>query len=289
MTKAPVNYIDLANNENDFLNIIKQNEKLIDDLEQKENENILLKAQYKKTIDNEKQKVIEYRNKMIEMRDNFDQKRNQFMQELLEKDEEIVKLMTNVRKLNTKNHTKSVINIKKHRRSATPSDDLVNIQARLSNLGDTNSNAPPPMPPFNATMKAKRSKPIEVESSSVAEYKRLRNKHRLGDSTNRTQYTKLMPTTFDEANSNEVIAENNDNDFTTSLDEEVSSVSHINGNFISSKSSRIDLDKSIPRPQSMNRKEFVFGRGNNLKINSSRIGYSNFNNKSMIMSMSRPF
>lgn len=257
---APIKHMNLAEDQDEIFALVEKIEKLETELDIKDTEIAKVKSDHRKAINVEKQKVSEYKDKMIEMRDNFNQKRNQFMQELLEKDEQILKLTKEVGKANIPKQPEKPNAFKKHKRSATP-NDLGNIEARLSSLIASKEGITPTAETLNSTMNIQKSKQIDFESASIAEYKNLRKRQRMGDGTNRANYSRLIPSSFGEDLNRDIKVGHDDNDFTMSLDDEMSAVGHYPTNFMSNKSSRIELGKTIPRPQSATRKDFMFGVG----------------------------
>jgi hypothetical protein len=93
---APVQYMNLTDDEEDMVIVLKLNQRLEKQIKMKTEEIDELNATYKILLNNEKQKLIANKEKMIDFRERFDEK-NQFMHEILDKDEQIVKLTKKLR------------------------------------------------------------------------------------------------------------------------------------------------------------------------------------------------
>jgi hypothetical protein len=94
---APVQYMNLTDDEEDMVIVLKLNQRLEKQIKLKTEEVEELNATYKSLLNNEKQKLIANKEKVIDFRERFDEKKNQFMHEILEKDEQIVKLTKQLR------------------------------------------------------------------------------------------------------------------------------------------------------------------------------------------------
>lgn len=143
LKNAPVQYMNLTDDEEDMVTVLKLNQRLEKQLKLKDEEIEELNATYKSLLNNEKQKLIATKEKVIDLRERFDEKKNQFMQELLNRDEQIVKLTKQVRE--TSNNTPSMTTARSSSRFGRQSDlsNLSNAEITLlrmcQNMVDTAS------------------------------------------------------------------------------------------------------------------------------------------------------
>jgi hypothetical protein len=77
--------MNLAEDESDILTLIKQNEDLERQLDERERIIYELEVNFKKMLNKEKQKSISSKEQLDGYRDKFDIKKNELMQEILDK------------------------------------------------------------------------------------------------------------------------------------------------------------------------------------------------------------
>lgn len=231
MKNAPIQYMDLTEDEDDLYSLVRQNQNMEEELTRKDQELKALNSHFKSLLNKEKEKVTIVKDKMVELRDKYDHKKTKLLEEMLEKDEQIVKLTKQLR---------------------------------------DNSNAHTPTSATFSTASNFRNRQSELENLSVTEYKLLRMCQRMVDSSSRMECNKceamFVPTVFYEHISGKDICSgfSDDSEFTMCLDDEVSAIG--NGerynNLLSNKNSRLDLNCPVPRPHSASRREFQFGKNN---------------------------
>lgn len=143
LKNAPVQYMNLTDDEEDMVTVLKLNQRLEKQLKLKDEEIEELNATYKSLLNNEKQKLIATKEKVIDLRERFDDKKNQFMQELLNRDEHVVKLTKQLRDVN--NNTPSMTTARSSNKFGRQSDlsNLSNAEITLlrmcQNMVDTAS------------------------------------------------------------------------------------------------------------------------------------------------------
>ena len=237
-TKTPVQYMNLAEEDNDILSLIRQNEDLERQLDERDKQFLDLEANFKKLLTKEKQKSISSKEQLHGFRDKFDLKKNELMQEILERDEQILQL------------TKELRQFQHHKRTSSTTKAEQITQSTSTPIRDQSYS----------------NRQSEYDSLSKTEYKLLRIWQTMIDSASKMEWGKwgemFIPTNFYEhITSKDLWAVSNNKDFTMWLDDEVSAIGHGERfNFLSNKSSRIDLGCPLPRPRSANRQDFQFGR-----------------------------
>lgn len=123
-TKAPIQYMNLTEDESDIITLIKQNEDLERQLDERETIICELEANFKKMLNKEKQKSISSKEQLNGYRDKFDLKKNELMHEILEKDEQILKLTKELRSYKLDNRSSSITKIEPLTKNAsTPNRD----------------------------------------------------------------------------------------------------------------------------------------------------------------------
>lgn len=135
LKNAPIQYMDLTEDEDDLYSLVKQNQNMEEELARKDHELSAISAHFKALLNKEKEKVTIVKDKMVELRDKYDYKKTKFLDEILEKDEQIVKLTKQLR---------------------------------------DNSSAHTPTSATFSTASNFRNRPSELENLSVTEYKLLR-------------------------------------------------------------------------------------------------------------------
>lgn len=165
LKNAPVQYMNLADDEEDLLRLIKDNENYERLLDQKDKRLRDIETKYKTLLNKEKKKLVNSKEQMIDFRDKFDLKKNELMQEMLEKDEHILRLTTELRSLKLNNRSYSAVKSDLVTQStATP------FRENISNL--------------------RNSCQAELENLTTTEYKLLRICQNMVDSTSRMECSK---------------------------------------------------------------------------------------------------
>ena len=140
--------MNLAEDENDILSLIRQNEDLERLLDEKDRQFFELENKFKKVLSKEKQNSISSKEQLNDFRDKFGLKKNELMQEMLEKDEQILKL------------TKELRDMKFHK--------------RISSISKTEQITQSTSTPNRDQSGINSTRPSEFDSLSKTDYKLLR-------------------------------------------------------------------------------------------------------------------
>ena len=100
---APVQYMNLAEEEEDLVTVLKLNQKLEKLLQLKKGEIEELNATYKSLLNNEKQKIIELKEKLTRNRNKYNNEKTQLLQELTRKDESLALIKQKFKGFNSTN------------------------------------------------------------------------------------------------------------------------------------------------------------------------------------------